>query len=87
MSAYQSLSRPWSQSPRPQFAKTLVLSLLTIGLLSGCGSKLADVSDNELADQMHACRTDQDPSPGRAIACDNYKRECDRRRKEGRFVC
>lgn len=67
--------------------RLLALSLLCGGIIAGCGSKLADVSDNELADQMHACRTDQDPSPGRAIACDNYQRECTRRRKEGKFVC
>lgn len=72
---------------RRRLPRIATLGLFFGALLVGCGSKLADISDNELADEMHACRTDQDPSPGRAIACDNYKRECSRRRKEGKFVC
>ena len=56
-------------------------------LLSGCEGKLAGMEDNELQDRMHACRTTTNQAPGFAISCDNYKRECDRRRKEGRFVC
>jgi hypothetical protein len=53
----------------------------------GCDSRFASMSDEVLQEKMHACRTTVEQSPGFAISCDNYRRECDRRRKEGRFVC
>jgi hypothetical protein len=62
----------------------LVLAAL---LLTGCGSKLADVPDTELQDAVYQCDTATEQSPGFAISCDNYRRECKRRRDEGRFVC
>lgn len=55
--------------------------------LAGCESKLAALSDSELQDRMYQCNTTAEQSPGFAISCDNYRRECERRREEGRFVC
>ena len=55
--------------------------------LSGCENKFASIPDNELADSMYECRTVQDQAPGMAIRCDNVRRECERRRDEGRYVC
>ena len=55
--------------------------------LAGCEGKLASLPDNELQDRMYECDTTLDQSPGMAISCDNYRRECGRRREEGRFVC
>ncbi len=68
----------------------LVVPLLLAGLivLGGCSkNKLEELSDNELQDRMYECNTTVDQSPGMAISCDNYRRECQRRREEGRFVC
>ncbi len=62
-----------------------LLCLLMAG--AGCDGKLAGMSDSELQDRMHECNTQQDQSPGFAIACDNYRRECARRREQGRYVC
>ena len=56
-------------------------------MLSGCTNKFESVPDEELADSMYMCRTEQDQAPGMAIRCDNVRRECARRRDNGRFVC
>lgn len=61
--------------------------LLTGATLAGCEGKLASLSDAELQDRIYECNATTDQSPGFAISCDNYRRECARRRDEGRFVC
>ena len=64
------------------------LSTLAVLLtLSGCGNELAELSDSELQDRAHQCRIADDQTPGQAITCDNYTRECKRRRDSGRYVC
>ena len=45
------------------------------------------MSDEDLADAVYECRTSSDQSPAYAIRCDNYKRECENRRDQGRYVC
>lgn len=64
----------------------LVLAALLLGL-TACESKLAQMSDAELQDHIYECSTNFDQSPGFAISCDNYRRECQRRRDQGNFVC
>ena len=54
---------------------------------TGCSSKFETMSDQTLADGMHECRATSDQSPGFAIRCDNFERECNRRREDGHFVC
>lgn len=62
--------------------------LACMAVLGGCGkNELEKLSDSELQDRMYECQTTVDQSPGMAISCDNYRRECQRRREEGRFVC
>ena len=71
-------------------ARTLRISFavgFTIALVTGCSNKLAGMGDDELQDKSYACRQAIDQSPGFAISCDNYKRECERRREAGRFLC
>ena len=60
------------------------LLLLTFG---ACGSKLAGMTDHDLQDRIYECTSAHNQSPGFAISCDNYRRECKRRRDEGRYVC
>lgn len=69
----------------PSWRPLLLLGTLTT--LAACESKLAGLSDTELQDRMYECSTTVDQAPGMAISCDNYRRECQRRREEGRFVC
>ena len=66
-----------------KFGLMLVIILSSVG----CTNEFADISDNNLADSMHECRTTVDQSPGFAIRCDNVVRECKRRRDAGRYVC
>ena len=63
------------------------LPVTLVLMLSACGGNDINMSDEELADAVHACRSSVDQSPGFAIRCDNFKRECSKRREEGRFVC
>lgn len=59
---------------------------LLIGLNAACGSNLEGTTDAELQEKMFEC-SKPGLSPGMAIQCDNYRRECSRRREQGRFVC
>lgn len=70
---------------RGQMRHFLLLSGV-IGL-SGCESELAKIPDKTLQDRVYECTQTLDQSPGFAIRCDNYRRECRRRREEGHFVC
>jgi len=67
--------------------RALLTLLPVVALLTGCESKLASLSDTELQDRMFECRSTTEQSPGMAISCDNYRRECARRREAGNFVC
>ncbi|MCB1685854.1 MAG: hypothetical protein R3E82_05600 [Pseudomonadales bacterium] len=58
-----------------------------VSMVAGCESRLAGLSDTELQDNVHECNTQSSQSPGFAISCDNYRRECERRREAGRYVC
>ena len=60
----------------------IILSMLVIG----CGSRLGGLSDADLQEKVFECNK-PDLAPGMAIQCDNYRRECARRREQGRFVC
>lgn len=67
----------------------LLHAALIAGVLvvAGCEGKLAQMSDTELQDRMYECDSTAEQSPGMAISCDNYRRECKQRREAGRFVC
>lgn len=67
-------------------ANMLILGAV-LGSLAGCEGKLAGLSDSDLQDRIYECDSTTEQSPGMAISCDNYRRECKRRRDEGRFVC
>ena len=72
---------------RQALPKTMLPLIAASVFLAGCESKLAGISDVELQDKIYQCNTTVDQSPGFAISCDNYRRECERRRDKGRFVC
>lgn len=65
----------------------LLLSTLT---LAGCdmfGGPSADIPDAELRHKWRECKYLSNPSRTKALACENYVRECDRRKGKGNFVC
>lgn len=68
-----------------RLGRLLLLSVL-VGL-TGCDSKLATVPDQTLQERVYECNHTFDQAPGFAVRCDNYRRECLRRRQQGRFVC
>ena len=63
--------------------------LLAFGLLLlfACEGKFSKLSDAELQQKIFDCNATLEPSPGKAVSCGNFMKECERRRKEGRFVC
>lgn len=65
-------------------------AISAILLLAGCGgdSRLKSLRDFELAERYATCLDRQPTAPGQVQACENIKRECERRREElGTFVC
>jgi hypothetical protein len=66
----------------------VTLLLLLSVLLVGCSKKIESVSDEYLKEKMLDCRTTREPAPALIFACENYEKECERRRKERkRNVC
>ena len=55
--------------------------------LSACESKWEKMPDDELAAKNAECYTIDDPAAAMIQVCKNYKRECERRRSEGIYVC
>ncbi len=67
--------------------KRLTFVVLLCCAVVGCESDISALSDEDLADKMYECNQATTSSPGFSIRCDNYRRECKKRRKDGRFVC
>ncbi len=63
-----------------------ILALIFMGM-AGCGNELEALSDSQLQDRSYQCAQATEQTPGQAISCDNYRRECQRRRDLGRYVC
>lgn len=55
--------------------------------LGACDSRMNKMADTDLQDRSYECRAATSQSPGFAITCDNYRRECLRRREQGKFLC
>jgi hypothetical protein len=68
------------------WGRVIVASLVVL-MLAACGGKLGGMNDSDLQDKVFTCNTSLTQSPGFAISCDNYRRECSRRREEGQYVC
>lgn len=63
---------------------TLLTSLL---VLSGCEQSMT-ISDEELVLRMEECSDESKLTPGMAVACGNYQKECKRRGKaNGNYFC
>lgn len=68
-----------------------IISLIIITLLmTACGddSKIQSMDDYDLAQRYGECLDRRPTAPGKVQACENLRKECDRRKKElGRYVC
>lgn len=66
------------------FFGTMAVVLLT----AACeGSAMRNMSDGELASKRDECQRNNPTAPGRVTACENIRKECERRRTEGNFAC
>ena len=65
------------------------LILLGVFLQTGCddGGKFGKYENKKILSEHQRCLSDPNPSRNRAIICDNYKRECLRRKKNGNNIC
>ena len=50
-------------------------------------SKMKAMSNGELSAKRDECLRGNPTSPGRVTACENIRKECERRRKDGNFAC
>jgi len=68
---------------------TLSRSLFLIAMIfmAGCESKWEKMPDDELAMKSAECYNMNDPAPAMIQVCKNYKRECERRRDNGVYIC
>ena len=71
--------------------KRFQLSACILGLVLfavGCEKEIEKVSRIELREKWRDCERTRDPAVAMVFACKNYKKECERRRKElKRNVC
>lgn len=72
-----------------KYFTTLKLALICIfGLvLVACEGGMKSMSNQELAMKNDECVMGNPTSPGKVTACENIKKECARRRKDGNFAC
>ena len=61
--------------------------LLTLLLIAACDGGLKGMSNQELAAKQDECVRVNPTSPGKATACENIRKECERRRKNNNFAC
>ncbi|RDL44714.1 hypothetical protein DN730_10045 [Marinomonas piezotolerans] len=65
-------------------------TILVIASLSGCdmfAGPSADIPDAELRKKWRECKTISNPSRTKVLACENYERECARRKGKGNIAC
>lgn len=63
------------------------LGLFAAVLITACNDKWAEMPDAELAAKSVECINIRDPAPAMIQVCENYRRECERRRSNGVYVC
>jgi hypothetical protein len=70
-----------------RLAATVIFSMSLAFGLSSCEKSLS-ISDKELVERAGECRGDKNMTPGAAVSCDNYFKECARRgKKTGNYLC
>lgn len=67
--------------------RSSIFALVSILLLTACERDIHKVSDQDLIEKRNECMSMNDPAPAMIFACENYKKECKRRRELGRFLC
>lgn len=73
-----------------KFINTAGITLLTLVGLTACdlfSNPSAEIPNTELRSKWRECKVISNPSRTKALACDNYERECDRRKSKGNLAC
>ncbi len=66
--------------------RTVLLAAVIVPL-SAC-EKSMNISDEELIERIGECLDESNLTPGMAVACGNYQKECQRRgKKTGNYIC
>ena len=64
-----------------------LMFLIVLLSLSAC-EKSMSISDEALLDHIEECLSNDNLTPGMAVACGNYQKECQRRgKKTGNYFC
>lgn len=63
--------------------------LFVLYLVTACdgNSKMRQMTNSELTAKRDECLHTNPTSPGKVTACENIRKECERRRKEGNYAC
>lgn len=67
-----------------------ICALIATLLLSGCdlfSSSASKIPDDELRSKWRECKSYTNPAATTVLACENFQRECDRRKGKGNLVC
>lgn len=72
---------------RPTFLAASVIASTFIFTACDGNSKMRQMSNGELASKRDECLRTNPSSPGKVTACENIRKECERRRSEGNYAC
>lgn len=64
----------------------LVVWFMSFGL-AACDGGMKGMPNQELVAKRDECVQRNPTSPGKVTACENIRKECERRRKGGNFAC
>lgn len=67
--------------------RLFALIILCAFSLAACDKGLRGLSNQELVAKNDACVMGNPTAPGKVTACENIKKECERRRKDGNYAC
>lgn len=69
--------------------KPVCLVLVFALMLAACegNSKMRAMSNNELSGKRDDCLRREPSAPGQVTACENIRKECERRRQESNYFC
>ena len=69
-----------------KFSTIVIVTVMGL-VLHACDGGLKGLSNQELAAKNDECVQGNPTAPGKVTACENIRKECERRRKEGNYSC
>ncbi len=64
-----------------------LLTFFTVVFIAACESKWQKMSNQELAEKSTECVRKNPTAPGAVTACENIRKECERRREQKNYAC